>query len=134
MIKRHYKRIVALVVLVVMAVLMMGAGNQKSDPSTIRIRNAEDLLKLSEECKYDAYSKDKTVLLEADIDLTEVDYVPIPTFGGTFDGQGHTISGLSLSGDGRPAAPFRISPSAAPSTPPVRSPRSAPSSARTWAP
>ncbi|MBQ9044536.1 MAG: hypothetical protein IJ112_01155, partial [Oscillospiraceae bacterium] len=102
------KRALALaMVLVIVLTVLMGAGSQKSDPSTIRIRNAEDLLELSENCKYDAYSRDLTVLLENDIDLTDVDYVPIPTFGGTFDGQGHTVSGLSLSGDGAHMGLFR---------------------------
>lgn len=32
--------------------------------------------------------------------LTGVDFAGIPTFSGTFDGNGHTISGLSLVDDG----------------------------------
>ncbi len=103
---RNARRAIALVLVIVLAVLM-GAGSQKSDPSTIHIRNAEDLHELSVACKYDAYSRDKTVLLENDIDLTDAEFTPIPTFGGTFNGQGHTISGLSLSGDGAHMGLFR---------------------------
>ena len=103
---RNTRRAIAVLLIVVLAVLM-GAGSQKSDPSTIHIRNAEDLMELSESCKYDAYSRDKTVLLDNDIDLTGATFTPIPTFGGVFNGQGHQISGLSLSGDGAHMGLFR---------------------------
>lgn len=47
------------------------------------------------------------VRLEADIDLSGTDFTPIPTFGGTFEGQGHTISGLSITGSGNVRGLFR---------------------------
>lgn len=49
----------------------------------------------------DAWSYDKTVILDNDIVLDEraEDFLPIPTFGGTFEGGGHTISGLSIIGE-----------------------------------
>lgn len=65
---------------------------------TIYLRTAEDLAGFSRNCTLDSWSQGKTVYLEADIDLTGVDFAPIPTFGGTFEGQGHTISGLSITG------------------------------------
>ena len=37
-----------------------------------------------------------------------MDFLPIPTFGGTFDGQGHTISGLDLTDPVAPAGIFSI--------------------------
>ena len=43
-----------------------------------------------------------------------MDFSPIPTFGGTFEGRGHTISGLSLTGSGNVRGLFRyIQPSGA---------------------
>lgn len=36
-----------------------------------------------------------------------MDFAPIPTFGGTFEGQGHTISGLSITGSGNVRGLFR---------------------------
>ena len=103
---RNTGRVIALLLVIVMIVLM-GAGSQKSTPSTLHIRDAKDLMELSEACKYDAYSKDLTVLLDNDIDLSDTEFVPIPTFGGIFNGQGHTISGMSLSGDGAHMGLFR---------------------------
>ena len=104
--KSNKRRSIALILAVVLCFLC-GAGSAATDQDTIHISSVEDLLKLSEACKYDAYSRDKTVVLDGDLDLTETDYVPIPTFGGTFDGQGHTISGLSLDGDGAHMGLFR---------------------------
>lgn len=43
----------------------------------------------------DAYSG-KTVALVSDIDLSEVEWAPMNTFSGTFDGNGFTISGIEL--------------------------------------
>ncbi len=45
--------------------------------------------------------------MAGDIDLTGTDFRPIPTFGGTFDGQGHTISGLLVTGNGNVQGLFR---------------------------
>lgn len=70
--------------------------------TTITISDAGDLVRLSESCRLDTWSRDKTVVLKADIDLRGVDFEPIPTFGGTFDGGGHTISGLNIGGEGSP--------------------------------
>lgn len=67
-------------------------------PDTVTLRTAADLTALARACTLNTWSRDKTVVLAADIDLTGTDFSPIPTFGGTLEGNGHTISGLSLSG------------------------------------
>jgi len=69
-----------------------------AEADTISIRTAADLAVLAQKCSLNTWSRGKTVVLEADIDLSGVDFSPIPTFGGTFEGNGHTISGLTLSG------------------------------------
>lgn len=78
-----------------------------ADPNVITIRTAEDLSELSRNCSLDSWSQGKTVRLTADIDLTGRDFQAIPTFGGTFDGGGHTISGLSFTGSGNVQGLFR---------------------------
>ncbi len=75
--------------------------------TVIYINSAEDLVELSSQCSLDSWSQGKTVLLECDIDLSSVEFLPIPTFGGTFDGQGHTISGFTLEGSGNVRGLFR---------------------------
>ena len=68
--------------------------------STVTIKTAEDLAELSRNCTLDTWSQGKTVILENDLDLHGIDFTPIPTFSGTFQGNGHTISGLTLTGSG----------------------------------
>lgn len=62
----------------------------------VYIDSVDDLKAFSRNCWLDTWSQDKKVYLSADLDLTGSDFVSIPTFGGYFDGQGHTISGLSV--------------------------------------
>ncbi|MGN0596189.1 MAG: GLUG motif-containing protein [Ruminiclostridium sp.] len=71
------------------------------------IDSAEDLERLAEDCRLDSYSVGKQFVLTADLDLSEREFVSIPTFGGTFDGGNHTISGLHLTADGSGLGLFR---------------------------
>lgn len=71
-----------------------GAGTENE----IHLSCPEDLVELSRNCVLDTWSADKVVVLDCDIDLNETDFSPIPTFGGTFLGKGHTISGFALEG------------------------------------
>lgn len=66
---------------------------------TIQIRTADDLLKLAENCTLDTWSVGKTVVLQADISLKDVESFSIPTFGGIFDGNGYSITGFSIIGN-----------------------------------
>lgn len=60
----------------------------------VYINNAEGLKNFSRDCWLDTWSQNKKVYLTADIDLAGENFVSIPTFGGYFDGQGHTVSGF----------------------------------------
>ena len=59
----------------------------------------EDILALAENCVDDTWSVDKVFVLKNDIDMSEVEFTGIPTFGGIFIGQGHCISGLHMEQD-----------------------------------
>lgn len=74
---------------------------------TIEISSTEDFLAFAGQCSLDSWSSDKLVLLNADIDLSDADFEPIPIFTGFFDGKGHTISGFRYDGDGYVAGLFR---------------------------
>ena len=104
--KRHNVRRLLALVLVVALCLLCGAAAQPN-AREIHIYSADDLVQLSKSCKLDTYSQGKTVYLDNDVDLSGSDFVPIPTFGGTFEGQGHTVSGLELSGDASHMGLFR---------------------------
>lgn len=62
----------------------------------VTVNSVQDLRTLEKLCSLDTYSRGKTFLLEQDIDL-ENQAISLPSFGGIFDGQGHTISGLQIS-------------------------------------
>ena len=83
----------ALVLVESTAAPALAAGAEMSG-DTVYISTAQDLVTLARHCALDTWSQGKTVILQADISLTDVEFTPIPTFGGTFDGGGHTISGL----------------------------------------
>ena len=78
-----------------------------ADGGAVEIRTAKQLCEFSRSCTLDTWSRGKTVTLAADIDLTGVDFAPVPTFGGVFDGGGHTVSGLSVRWDGSHQGLFR---------------------------
>ena len=71
----------------------------------IHISSAADWRRLAQNCRLDTWSQGKTVVLDCDLDLTGE--ASIPTFGGTFDGQGHTIQGWKLEGEGSHRGLFR---------------------------
>ena len=73
----------------------------------VEINTAEDFLSFAANCTVDAWSADKRVVLNADIDLSDTGFGAVPVFTGIFDGQGHTISGFRYSGDGYVAGLFR---------------------------
>ena len=62
----------------------------------IYIETVEDLLALAENCRLDTWSRDKRVILQADLDLQDAEFEPIASFGGIFEGNGYTISGLYI--------------------------------------
>jgi len=105
-----------LIVCLLMTNLPMGAFATESDKETeefvipedaIYLSAPEDLLDLAESCISDAWSRDKVFVLKNDIDLSGVEFEGIPTFGGTFLGQGFTISGYRLTQQRNAAGFFR---------------------------
>ena len=82
-------------------------SEEEAAPERIGIRTAEDFLDFARQCCLDAWSVNKWVVLEQDIDLTGTDFEMIPVFSGTFDGGGHTVSGFYSVGDGYVGGLFR---------------------------
>lgn len=72
----------------------------KTNPSTIYIKNKEDLYKLAKDASLDKYSEDLTVILKNDIDLKRELFKPIPIFNGSFDGNGYKIKGILIEAEG----------------------------------
>ena len=64
---------------------------------TIHVASVEDFRRLAGNCALDSYSAGLTVVLDNDLELG-ADTVAIPIFNGIFEGGGHTVSGLTLTG------------------------------------
>lgn len=94
---KNSRRLIALLLALALCVGLLPAG---AAGTTLRISTPEQLVRLSQDCTLDAYSRNLTVLLTADIHLTGAGFQPIPIFCGVFDGNGHTVSGLTVEGRG----------------------------------
>ena len=105
--RKIHKCLSFLLAAVLLASLAAPAALAAEGGDTVFVRTAEDLVQLAENCTLDSWSQGRIVRLQADIDLSGTDFTPIPTFGGTFEGQGHTISGLSITGSGNVRGLFR---------------------------
>ena len=64
--------------------------------SVITIASAEDLVLLADSGKTEKFSTGKTFVMTEDVDLSEYENMFIPIMDGTFDGGGHTITGIRL--------------------------------------
>ena len=88
-------------------ILCLALPAMAKDKADVTIANTEEFISFAQECRLDSYSMDLTVSLEADIDLSKTDFAGVPIFCGTFLGNGHTISGLNISGNGSQQGLFR---------------------------
>ena len=71
-------------------------NDEETEWEEIYIEDLDGLRKFSRDCWLDTWSCNKKVYLQNDIVISGEEFTPIPTFGGYFDGQGHTISGLTI--------------------------------------
>lgn len=106
------KRVICIVLAVMLtaAMALPALAKETEAPEIQRvfsISRPEDLLLLAENCRLDTYSENLRVILKKSIDMTGSDFTPIPIFCGTFEGRGHTISGITLTGDGSYQGLFR---------------------------
>ena len=98
----------ALALLCALFLLLGNSALAVGDEDILYINDALDLRDLAARCAYDAWSEGKTVRLQRDISLRGVDFAPIPSFGGTFEGNGHKISGLNIDDSVSPAGLFGV--------------------------
>ena len=105
--KLHRFRALALCALLLLSLLSVTSALADGD-GAIHIKTEEDLQSFARSCTLDSWSRGKKVVLDNDLVLESADALPIPTFGGTFDGGGHTISGLSIEDSLSPAGLFGI--------------------------
>ncbi len=64
---------------------------------TVRISSVTDFNKFAENCRTDTWSTDKKAVLDTDLNFNGEEFEPVKSFGGIFDGNGHTIKGVLIS-------------------------------------
>jgi len=69
----------------------------KDQLTVVHISTQDDWNKFAKNCHSDVWSRDKMVVLDNDIIFTDSE--PVATFGGIFDGNGHTLKSLSITED-----------------------------------
>lgn len=141
---KRSSRLLALALSLVLSLSLSLPALAAGEDDIIYIHTAKDLCALSDSCAYDAWSRGKTVLLTSDISLRGVDFEPIASFSGTFNGGGHHHQRSDADGLALPRRVFSSRSSAAPSStrsrsrgrsrPAARRRPSAASSAATTAP
>ena len=108
LLKRISALLLCLLLVLSLPVAALAEEAQDSEEgTTLRIARRQQFLDFAENCRLDSYSRNLSVILLTDIDLTGVDFSGIPIFCGNFDGNGHTVSGLSITRDGSNMGLFR---------------------------
>lgn len=105
--KRILSLLLCLLLMVTAAMPVSAAKKKTVEKEPVIIQTTADLLAFAENCRLDTYSEALTVTLEEDLDLTGVEFMPIPSFSGTFEGNGHSISGLIVTVEGSAQGLFR---------------------------
>ncbi|MBR4549086.1 MAG: hypothetical protein IKO83_04115, partial [Oscillospiraceae bacterium] len=98
-----------LVSLLLAALLLLGLPLPAlaEDGAAVEIKTAEDFAAFARACARESYSLGRRFVLTADVDLSGLDYEPAAWFAGSFEGGGHTVRGLALSGEGSRQGLFR---------------------------
>lgn len=78
------------------------------EPGTVYIGSTKEFEEFANKCRLDTWSQDRKFVITKDIDLSDSSFSGIPTFGGTLDGQGHSITGFELTAAQSPAGLFGV--------------------------
>lgn len=108
--RRLWAALLALCLVLALTLPVFAEGESSTDTTekeTYHIGTVDELLQLADHCRLDSWSENRTVMLDADLELTGSGFSGIPSFSGVFLGQGHVISGLSLVNDGSVVGFFR---------------------------
>ena len=99
-------RVTALLLTLALCLALVPAAGAADSAQTIYLDSAADFAAFAKNCSLDTWSQGKTFILRADISLSGVDFTPAASFGGTFEGRGHTISDFNLTQNASPAGLF----------------------------
>ena len=77
------------------------------EAAPVTIASVSDFRRFAAACEQESYSAGRVFELTADLDLTNADFSPVPYFAGIFHGNGHLITGVSVTGEGSRLGLFR---------------------------
>lgn len=97
----------AAAVLLALCLVISSVAPALAAERTITVSNGHELVNLAKNCVLDTYSAGLVVDITGDIDLTGLDFDGIPVFSGTLNGNGHTVSGIKVDGEGSVAGFIR---------------------------
>ena len=83
------------------------AETEQTPQRELHIDSLDRFLHFAEQCRLDGYSRNLTVFLDCDLDLSGTDFRGIPIFCGTLEGNKHSISGFTYTEDGSNQGLFR---------------------------
>ena len=86
---------------------IFGADIKSIQMDTYNINTIEDFEAFVANCTLDTWSQGKVVSLNSDLDISSINFEGIPTFGGVFEGNDHTITGLNIIHNGSVQGLFR---------------------------
>lgn len=107
--KKRLRRIFSFLAAAVMTMTFVVPADffaQTNEVSEVHITSKTDFSEFVKSCVLDSNTRGKKYYLECDIKL-DTDFRPIPTFCGTFEGNGHTVSGMNISESGSDMGLFR---------------------------
>ena len=99
-------RVGAVLLVLALCLTVLPAAAASGSMQTVYLDSAEEFAAFAKSCSLDTWSQGKTFILRADISLSGVDFTPAASFGGTFEGRGHTISDFNLTENTSPAGLF----------------------------
>ena len=108
--KNLNKKIISIFLILVLSFqcLMPVRAEETLDENIVIIETEDDLRQMAENCTLDSWSGGKVFVLQKNIQLTKGDFLPIPTFGGIFEGNGYTISGINITESVSPTGLFGV--------------------------
>ncbi len=80
---------------------------EKDDSGAYTISSLEDYLTFAEGCKTDSFSQGQRFVLTKDISFADREFISVPSFSGVFEGNGHKLTGITVSGDACGFGAFR---------------------------
>lgn len=106
--KKMNKCIISIMMVVSMLLSLIPVNVYGADMATeIHIRTIEEWNSFAKNAHYDAWSKGKTIYLDADLDFEGMEVPYISVFAGTFEGNNHVIHNMELNANGHSEGLFR---------------------------